>query len=139
MMLETAKGSHTFVDVEVVLEQTGENVRGRWRTIDAAEHRAAGEVTGTVARVTAQQRVDVTFTFVGHHVGSPPGGQQCQGAARASGQLTYNTSVDTDGRRVDESIDAHGWSIRLKAFDGFGFRSCSPIPYATWTLTRNSR
>lgn len=137
MMLELEKGMNEFVDTEVVLEQSGERLRGRWHALDSKKYSAAGDVIGTVTRAGARQQVDVSFTFVGYQPGKPlSAAAQCTGTARASGQLTNNTTVDTSGRAVAESPETHGWAIRLKAFDGFGFESCPVIRYATWTLTR---
>jgi hypothetical protein len=132
MMLQLGKGNSAFVDVEVVLEQSGTNVKGRWHTVATEEHSASGTVTGTLTRTASQQQVNVSFTFVGHHAGRPSAeGEPCQGGARASGSLNRNTTVGSGA-----PPEAPGWSIRLKAFDGFGFESCPPIRYATWTLAR---
>ena len=131
-MLELAKGNPAFVKVEAVLVQRGKDIRGRWRTLDSERHVASGELTGSLTRTEAEQHVDVSFTFVGHYAGSTAtAGLQCRGTARASGQLTRNTITGIGGSREEPP-----WSIRLKAFDGFGFESCPPIRYATWTLTR---
>jgi hypothetical protein len=137
MVLELDKGLNALVDIEVVLEQTDGRLRGRWHTLDSKEYSAAGDVIGTITRTAASQQVDLSFEFVGHHPGSPlSGAAQCAGVARASGQLTNNTTYGTSDRAVDESPGMHGWAIRLKAFDGFSFTSCPAIRYATWTLTR---
>lgn len=131
MVLELGKGNSAFVDVEVAIEQSGENIRGRWRTVDSEAHVASGDLTGTLTRTPSHQQVDVTFTFVGHHAGSPASdGRSCQGTARASGMLTYNVTTGPG------ATEKPGRYIRLKAFDGFGFESCAPIRYATWSLGR---
>jgi hypothetical protein len=133
MMLELAKGDHTFVAVDVTLNQDGEHLSGRWRTIGATEFGADGEVTGRIARTPSQNQVDLRFSFVGRH---PSAGGACKGTAQASGQLTFNTTMNSVANPPGTPVEEAGWGLRLKAFDGFPFESCSPVRYATWTLTR---
>jgi hypothetical protein len=133
MMLELAKGNPAFVKVDVTLMQDGEQLSGRWQTIDTAEFRAGGEVTGRIARTPSHHQVDMRFSFAGRH---PNAVGPCNGAAQSSGQLTYNTTVNSAVNPPGTPHEQTGWGLRLKAFDGFPFESCSPVRYATWTLTR---
>jgi hypothetical protein len=133
MMLELAKGNHTFVAVDVTLNQDGEQLSGRWRTSGATEFGADGEVTGRIVRTPSQHQVDLRFSFVGRH---PSAGAPCKGTAQASGQLTFNSTVNSGANPPGTPVEEAGWGLRLKAFDGFPFESCSPVRYATWTLTR---
>ena len=133
MMLELAKGAHTFVTVDITLNQDGEQLSGRWRTIDTTEFKADGEVKGRLARTPSHHQVDLRFSFVGRH---PSAEGPCQGAAQASGQLTFNTTVNSGANPPGTPREEPGWALRLKAFEGFPFESCSPVTYATWTLTR---
>ena len=132
-MLELGKGNHAFVTVDVTLNQDGEQLSGRWRTIDTTEFKADGDVTGRIVRTPSRHQVDVRFSFVGRHPGAEGA---CRGAARASGQLTFNTTVNSAANPPGTPHEERGWGLRLKAFDGFPFESCSPVRYATWTLTR---
>ena len=133
MMLELEKGDHTFVTVDVTLNQDGEQLSGRWRTIDTTEFEAVGEVTGRVARTPSQHQVDLRFSFVGRR---PGGVAPCRGEAQASGQLAFNTTVNSAANAPGTPHEEPGWGLRLKAFEGFPFEACSPVRYATWTLTR---
>jgi hypothetical protein len=133
MMLELAKGNHTFVTVDVTLIQDGEQLSGRWQTIDTTEFKADGDVTGRIARAPSHHQVDLRFSFVGRHPGAEGA---CRGAAQASGLLTFNTTVNSAANPPGTPHEEPGWGIRLKAFEGFAFDSCSPVRYATWTLTR---
>jgi hypothetical protein len=133
MMVELAKGGPTYVKVDVNLKQDGEQLSGRWRTIDTTTFGAEGDVTGRIARTPSHHQVDVRFSFVGR----PPGAEApCTGTAQASGSLTFNTTVNSAVNPPGTPHEEIGWGIRLKAFDGFPFESCSPVRYATWTLTR---
>ena len=133
MMLELATGNHTFVTVGVTLQQSGEQLSGRWRTTDTTAFAADGEVTGRIARTPSHHQVDLRFSIVGRHLrGEGP----CKGAAQASGQLTFNTTVNSEANPSGTPREAPVWALRLKAFDGFQFGSCPPVRYATWTLTR---
>lgn len=132
-MLEFGKGNHTFVTVDVTLNQDGEQLSGRWRTIETTEFRADGEVKGRIARTPSQHQVDLRFSFVGRHPGADG---PCRGAAQASGQLTFNTTVNSAVNPPGTPHEETGWGLRLKAVDGFPFESCWPVKYATWTLTR---
>ena len=133
MMLELGQGNHAFVTVEVTLNQDGEHLSGRWRTADTTEFAANGDVTGRIARDGSRQQVDMDFSFVRRQ---PNGAQPCTGTAKASGQLTYNTTVSSSANQDRTPKEEPGWGIRLKAFDGVSFEACSPVRYATWTLTR---
>jgi hypothetical protein len=133
MMLELAKGESAFVTVNVTLDQDGEQLSGRWHTIDTTEFKADGDVTGRITRKPSQHQVDLSFSFVGRRPGAEG---SCSGAAQASGQLTFNTTVNSATNPPGTPHEEPGWGLRLKAFDGFPFESCSPVRYATWTLTR---
>jgi hypothetical protein len=132
MMLDAGNGAHSLSDIEVTFTQDGDRIEGRWRTIDGTLE-ATGLVSGTIAREDSRQAVNVRFTYAGRHPNRSVAGANCVGSARAEGQLTYNTTVDTSGQ---PSRERPGWGIRLKAFEGFTFDSCPAIGYATWTLTR---
>ena len=133
MMLELEKGNHTFVTVDVTLNQDGDQLSGRWRTIETTDFRADGEVKGRIARTASHHQVDLRFSFVGRH---PSAKAPCTGVAQASGQLTFNRTVNGGANPPGTPLEEPGWGLRLKAFDGFPFESCSPVRYATWTLTR---
>ncbi len=113
-MVELDHGRATFVTVDVNLNQDG-------------------EVTGRITREGSRRQVDMDFSFAGSH---PDGAQPCRGTAKASGQLAYNTTVNSAANADRTPREEPGWALRLKAFDGFSFEACSPVRYATWTLTR---
>jgi len=136
MMLELAKGNHTFVTVDVTFNQDGEELWGRWQTMDTTEFAAEGELTGRIARTPSRHEIEVRFSFVGRPPGTPPADGACRGLARASGQLTFNTTVNSAANPPGMPREKPGWAIRLKAFDGVSFEACSPVRYATWTLIR---
>lgn len=136
MMVELAKGDHTFVTVDVTLNQDGDRLSGRWRTIETTEFGADGDVTGRIALTPSHQQVDLRFSFVGRHPSAPEAEGPCRGTADASGQLTFNTTVNSATNQPSTPREEPGWALRLKAFDGFSFEACSPVRYATWTLTR---
>jgi hypothetical protein len=131
MILDSGKGESTSGDVEVTFTQDGNRIEGRWRTLEGAE--ATGLVSGTITREESRHAVNVRFTYAGRHPGRSDAGANCVGSARADGQLTFNTTMDTAGQ---PSRERPGWYIRLKAFEGFTFEACPPIGYATWTLSR---
>jgi hypothetical protein len=136
MMLEVSKGRQLLVTIEVELEQRGSRLRGRWRTSAHAAHRAGGELSGTIGRLSNEEHVEVDLTFVGRHPGMPTDREQsCTGSGRAVGQHTRATRIDATTRRAADPM----WLLRLKAFDGFMFESCRAIPYATVTLERARR
>jgi hypothetical protein len=133
MMLELDQGRTAFVKVEVNLNQDGEQLSGRWRTTDTTEFAADGAVTGRIARDGSRQQVEMDFAFTGRH---PNGAQTCTGTAKASGQLSHNTTVNSAANPDRTPREEPGWAIRLKAHDGLSFQACPPIRYATWSLTR---
>jgi hypothetical protein len=131
MMIDGAGSGSTFVHVAVTFTQRGSRIEGHWRALDGNTD-AAGLVSGTVTHENGHQPVNVRFTYTGGHPIRSTGSSTCVGSARAEGQLTYNTTIDTMG---GPSPERPGWGIRLKAFEGFTFESCPAIGYATWTLT----
>ena len=128
-------GASEPVQVEVTFTQDGDRIGGRWHTTEATRG-AAGRVTGSIQHDGGRTTVDVVFSFAGSHPFAPAADAQCQGSARAEGQLTYNTTVSTDG---GPSPEQPGWGVRLKAFEGFSFDNCPAIRYATWTLARQRK
>jgi hypothetical protein len=132
MMLDAGNAAPTFMPVAVTFTQDGNQMEGRWHALDGTTD-AAGLVSGTVTRAEDRQTLAVRFTYKGRHPIRPMPDATCIGTARSEGLLSYNTTVDTAGR---QSREQPGWSIRLKAFEGFAFDACPAIGYATWTLAR---
>src|SRR5687767_12360595 len=102
MLLDAGKGADSRVTVQVTLRQDGDDINGEWRTLDGTGE-AAGHVSGTVtADENGRQRLNIRFTYAGRHPFRSVPAAICNGNARAEGQLTYNTTVDTSGQPSPE-------------------------------------
>ena len=134
MLLQTKSQGPVLVQVQIVLRQLGPKLQGSWSTTPSEVYRASGDVTGRIFDVAGRHQVSVGFTFLGKLPGvGAIDDTRCEGTARASGQLTFATTLTTDGR-PRESRQPPRWALRLKAFDGVDFGSCGAVGYATWTV-----